>query len=186
MPRPLTKLTWDNAACMSPKTAKTLGVGYTFGGIAGEHGRAYADVISLKIHGKELELPVWIVPGHADGSVTVTMGYGAHPCRPCRRQGWGQCARLQTSEHFWFCADAEIGKIGEKHLVACVQGHNNMEGRDLVRGATVAEFARDPNFATRPERKEEKEEHADNPAHRTRKPLSCSLHIPTTDTSGEW
>jgi MoCo/4Fe-4S cofactor protein with predicted Tat translocation signal len=178
LPRPLTKLTWDNAACMSPNTARALGLGYKYGATAGEHGRAYADVVNLRLHGKQLSLPVWIVPGHADNSISLTMGYGRSRAGRVGDAVGGNVARLQTSENFWICAGATVEKTREKHLLACVQGHHNMEGRDLVRGATVAEFARDPDFATRPERKEEKEERADNPGAPERRPLTLLQPYP--------
>ena len=63
LPDPLTKLTWDNPALVSPKTAETLGL-------------ASEDVIRLDYAGRSLELPVWILPGMADGVVALTLGYG--------------------------------------------------------------------------------------------------------------
>ena len=63
LPDPLTKLTWDNPALVSPKTAETLGL-------------ANEDVVRLDYAGRSLELPVWILPGMADGVVALTLGYG--------------------------------------------------------------------------------------------------------------
>ncbi len=62
-PDPLTKLTWDNAALISPATAREMDV---------ENG----DVIALEADGRSLEAPVWILPGHANYSVTLNLGYG--------------------------------------------------------------------------------------------------------------
>ena len=63
LPDPLTKLTWDNPALLSPGTADTLGL-------------ANEDVVRVEHAGRSLELPVWILPGMADGVVAVTLGYG--------------------------------------------------------------------------------------------------------------
>ena len=63
LPDPLTKLTWDNPALVSPKTAETLGL-------------ANEDWVRLDYAGRSLELPVWILPGMADGVVALTLGYG--------------------------------------------------------------------------------------------------------------
>ncbi|HEV8061584.1 MAG TPA: TAT-variant-translocated molybdopterin oxidoreductase [Gemmataceae bacterium] len=172
-PRPLTKLTWDNAACVSPKTAQSLGLSYAFGATAGEHGRAYADIVSMEIHGKTLELPIWIMPGHADDSVTVHMGFGRTRAGRVGDNVGGKAAILQTSTNFWFAGGVQIAKVGRKHLLACVQGHHNMEGRELIRGATVAEFTKDPDFATKPD--EEPKPHEQDAAHEEpngRRPLS--------------
>ncbi|HVX65398.1 MAG TPA: TAT-variant-translocated molybdopterin oxidoreductase, partial [Bryobacteraceae bacterium] len=62
-PDPITKLTWDNAALMSPATARKLGA-------------ANGDLVSVHTAGGEIELPVWIQPGHADNAVSVALGYG--------------------------------------------------------------------------------------------------------------
>ena len=63
LPDPLTKLTWDNPALVSPKTAQTLG-------LAGE------ELVRLDYAGRSLDLPLWILPGMADGVVALTLGYG--------------------------------------------------------------------------------------------------------------
>lgn len=65
-PHPLTKVTWDNAALMSPATASKLGVGQ-------------GSWIRLQRSGpqpRQVELPVYILPGQAEGSVGVALGYG--------------------------------------------------------------------------------------------------------------
>ncbi len=78
----MTKLTWDNAALMSPNTAKALGIDYVrgsssaFGSSGGEHGHAIVDMVELTYRGGKLRVPVWIQPGHADDAVTVHLGHG--------------------------------------------------------------------------------------------------------------
>jgi molybdopterin-containing oxidoreductase family iron-sulfur binding subunit len=63
LPDPLTKLTWDNPALVSPKTGETLGL-------------ANEDVVRVHYSGRSLEIPVWLLPGMADGVVALTLGYG--------------------------------------------------------------------------------------------------------------
>ena len=63
LPQTLTKMTWDNAAIMSPRTAEALGVG---------HGR----MVALTYGDATVELPVYEIPGCAPGVVTVPIGYG--------------------------------------------------------------------------------------------------------------
>ena len=62
-PDSITKLTWDNAAIISPKTARELGV---------EH----ATLVDLTVEGRELRVPAFILPGQADGSIGLAIGYG--------------------------------------------------------------------------------------------------------------
>ena len=63
LPKPLTKLTWDNAALLSPATAARLGLGN-------------GEVVELRSGGSAVRAPVWVMPGQANDSVTVHLGYG--------------------------------------------------------------------------------------------------------------
>ncbi|HEV3439775.1 MAG TPA: TAT-variant-translocated molybdopterin oxidoreductase, partial [Gemmata sp.] len=76
MPKPLTTLTWDNAAFVSPATAAKLNVKTSFRWTGGEHGRAEVSVVELTIKDRKVKAPVWILPGHADGAVTIHLGHG--------------------------------------------------------------------------------------------------------------
>src|SRR5262249_27977214 len=76
LPKPISKLTWDNAAIVSPKLAEKLGISQTFGTSGGEHGQAIVDLVELELDDRTVRAPAWILPGHADDTVTVHMGYG--------------------------------------------------------------------------------------------------------------
>ena len=87
LPDPLTKLTWDNPALVSVKTAETLGL-------------TSEDVIRVDYSGRSLELPVSILPGMADGVVALTVGYGrSHAGRIGSGVGFDavQGAKLQST-----------------------------------------------------------------------------------------
>ena len=71
LPDPITKIVWDNVAVMSPATAQELDVASTY-----RKGRYYADVVTLSANGQSISLPVWVLPGHPDHSITVNLGYG--------------------------------------------------------------------------------------------------------------
>ncbi|MFW5972848.1 MAG: TAT-variant-translocated molybdopterin oxidoreductase, partial [Bacteroidota bacterium] len=71
LPDPITKLVWDNVALMSLATAERLGVGVRY-----DRGVYDVDRIRISTAGGSVELPVWVMPGHADGSITVNLGYG--------------------------------------------------------------------------------------------------------------
>jgi hypothetical protein len=64
LPKPITKMTWDNAAIMSP------------GDATGWAWKRPACMVELTYQGRTLRAPVWVQPGHVDGSVTVHLGYG--------------------------------------------------------------------------------------------------------------
>lgn len=71
LPKPINKVTWDNFAIVSGKTAAAIGIAPN-----AEPYHANAKMIKLVHQGRELSMPAWVQPGHPDGSVTVYLGYG--------------------------------------------------------------------------------------------------------------
>ena len=71
LPDPVTKIVWDNVAVMSQATAEELGLEVTY-----SEDNFYADRVELSVNDSTVELPIWIQPGHPDGSITVNLGYG--------------------------------------------------------------------------------------------------------------
>jgi molybdopterin-containing oxidoreductase family iron-sulfur binding subunit len=153
LPKPLSKLTWENAAFMSPKTAAKIGGIFT-----DETGRGHTtDVVELRIGGRSVKAPAWVLPGHADDAVTVHLGYGR---RRAGRVGTGagfDAYALRTSQAPWAADGLQVAKTGERALVACTQDHwtiENPEGdqarqRHVVRAVTLAELAKDPEAVQR-------------------------------------
>ena len=134
LPDPSTKISWDNAALMSPLTAAHFGV-------------ANKDLVRLSFGGHELEAPVWILPGHADNSVTLELGYGRSSLGRIGDGVGANAYRLRTSANMHFGYGLELSKTGRALVIANVQDHNSMEGRPLMREATMEEYREDPNFA---------------------------------------
>jgi len=151
-PRPVTRLTWDNALMMSPTTAKELGVGTKIGGYkGGERGESIADVVKLAAGSGSLdEVAVWVVPGHADGAFTLHLGYGRTLAGKVGSNVGFDASRLRDARAAWFLAGVEATKIaGKSYQMACLQGHYTMDGRDIVRSNTVEEYKKEPRFATK-------------------------------------
>ena len=71
LPKPMSKLTWDNAVYLSPATAIRLGFAP-----ADHPERANEKVAVVTYGGRTLEAPLWVMPGHADDSISVHLGYG--------------------------------------------------------------------------------------------------------------
>jgi molybdopterin-containing oxidoreductase family iron-sulfur binding subunit len=170
LPKPLTKITWDNAALMSPKTAADLGVGTrTMLSGGGEHGGAYADVVKLQVGKAELEVPVWIAPGHADDAVTLHLGYGrtrAGRVGGTRENPVGVNANvLRTTAAPSIVTGLSVTPVKRQVQVACVQGHHNIKeektilrDRGIIRSETLAGYEKNPDFAHPAEGPEEKHE----------------------------
>ena len=149
LPRPLTKITWDNVALVSPKTAAALGGVRTEQTASGHH----TEVAELRLGGRTVKAPLWVLPGHADGAVTVHLGLGR---RRAGRVGTGvgfDAYALRTSQAPWSAGGLEVVKTGETARIACTQDHWTMEAtpheqaheRHLVRSVTLADLARDPH-----------------------------------------
>jgi len=134
LPDPVTKLSWDNAALISPATAKELEL---------ESG----DIIQISHQGRRLELPVWINPGQADYSLALPLGYGRQFAgRIARAVGFDTYKFIDSSSGF-MVTGASISITGRKHDFANTQDHNSMDGRPIVREADLEEFKRNPAFA---------------------------------------
>jgi len=146
LPKPLTKLTCDNAALVSPKTAQRLGLYYQIGARGGEHGRVFTDLIELRYEGRTLRAPAWIVPGHADECVTLHLGYGRTRAGKVGNGTGFNAYSIRTANAPNYGTGVEIRKIGTQYTLACTQFHHSMEGRDLVRAATLEEYRKNPNF----------------------------------------
>ena len=132
--KPITKLTWDNAALISTKLAEREQL-------------QDGDVVELRFRNRTVKAPVCIMPGQAENSVTVHLGYGRERTgRVGMGGGFSACA-LRTSDALWHGNGLEIKKTGESQALSFTQKHHNMEGRDIIREGTLAEFNANPRFA---------------------------------------
>jgi MoCo/4Fe-4S cofactor protein with predicted Tat translocation signal len=133
LPKPLTKLTWDNAVLLSPSTAQRLNV-------------ANGDFVEVALQGRKITGPVWVQPGHVADAVTVYFGYGrTRAGRVGNQQGYDGYA-LRTTASPSFAGGADVRATGETMLLASTQGHHSMEDRALVRSGPIEEFRHDPTF----------------------------------------
>jgi molybdopterin-containing oxidoreductase family iron-sulfur binding subunit len=165
LPDPITKLTWDNAALMSPTFAKRLGV-------------QTGDLVQITVTEKsapqepikrELVIAALVSPGHADNSITIPLGYarkmprfdslpysgGAVAEEPKIGEQAGFNAyllRTASNPHF-VVADGRtiesirVAKAGGTYPLSITQEHWSIEGRGLVREATLERYRADNDFA---------------------------------------
>jgi molybdopterin-containing oxidoreductase family iron-sulfur binding subunit len=127
LPDPLTKLTWDNPALVSPKTAETLSL-------------ANENLVRLDYAGRSLQVPVWIVPGMADSVVALTVGYGrTHVGRIGAGVGFDAFA-LRSSSALGFGSGVTVNKVAGRYPLSATQTHGSLEGRPIVHESTVTEL----------------------------------------------
>ena len=141
LPDPVTRLVWDNAALMSPATARRLGI---TPGLTGEAGwPRESPRVKLTVTGRNgpasLVAPVFALPGHADDCITLPLGYGrSAPGEPVA-QGVGVSGyALRFSENPYFAA-VEVELDPGTHPLVTTQEHWRMEGRELALETTVDE-----------------------------------------------
>ena len=131
LPKPLSKLTWDNAAVVSPATAEKLGL-------------QNEDVVRVEAGGTSIELPVLLQPGQAAGVVTLHLGFGRKHAGRVGNGVGADVTPLRTTAAPWLVPSVAVKKTGERHLLAHTQQHFRMEGREILRTTTLAEYVKDP------------------------------------------
>ncbi|MGA7574161.1 MAG: TAT-variant-translocated molybdopterin oxidoreductase [Terriglobales bacterium] len=146
LPKPLTKLTWDNPIMIGPAMAERLKLNFK-------------DVAELEGNGKKVKGAVWIQAGHPDNSITVFLGYGrTHAGRVGSGTGF-DVYPLRTSQTPWFGAGAKLTATGETYDLASTQGYQTMETpvgeRPLVQERSLEEYKKEPNFAKEGEPRED-------------------------------
>lgn len=130
LPDPISKATWGNYVCISPKTAKELG------------GLLSSDVVTVKAGSASITLPVVLSPGLHDGAIAVAVGYG-------RSKAFGRVAGELGANAYplqgeFAIAKADVSATGTKEPIAFSQTHHSYEHRDSVRETSLAEWQKDP------------------------------------------
>jgi molybdopterin-containing oxidoreductase family iron-sulfur binding subunit len=142
LPRPLTTLTWDNAALIAPETARRLDLDNE-------------DLVELRTStGSSVRAPVWITPGHAPDCVTLPFGFGRTVAGRVGKDVGFDAFRLRPRDALWQLAGLQVRKTGKKAKLASTQHHQMIEGEDVVRSGTLDEFRGNPKFAQKPDPEE--------------------------------
>jgi molybdopterin-containing oxidoreductase family iron-sulfur binding subunit len=137
-PKPLTRVTWDNVAMISPAMAGRMKLNQLDDN--NDHQSDAQNVIEIEFQGKTVKAPYWPQPGHPDNAVTLFLGYGqeksgrvgkgagynAYSVRPSSAQYFGRGAKIDVRKEYW--------------SVAVTQGHFSMENRDPVKVADLKDY----------------------------------------------
>jgi MoCo/4Fe-4S cofactor protein with predicted Tat translocation signal len=134
-PKPISKLTWDNALLVSPVLAQR------------EHLQT-GDLVELAAGGRLLRGPVFICPGQAENCITCTLGYGR--IRTGRvGNGVGINANAARSSRApWFESGVKLRKLPERHEFAETQLHHVLGSpeRQIYRAGILSQFLAKPDF----------------------------------------
>ena len=119
LPKPMTKLTWDNPVMVGPVMAERLGL-------------QTKDVVEIELQGKKVQGAVWIQAGHPDNSITVFLGYGRQRAGRAGTAAGFNAYELRTSATPWFTTGAQLRKTGETYMLASTQGEQTMDAFRLA------------------------------------------------------
>ncbi|MFO0837974.1 MAG: TAT-variant-translocated molybdopterin oxidoreductase [Phycisphaerae bacterium] len=145
LPDPMSKLVWDNAVYVAPLDAKRLGIG------------AKGDSVKLEVGGQSLQMPAFVMPGHAAGSLTVTLGWGRTHGGAVSKGAGFNAYKLRTRENWHFAAaratasgsNFELVGTQDHHAITTQVGSKELAVRAdaLIREVSAEEFAADPHDA---------------------------------------
>jgi len=138
LPKSMTKMTWDNPALIAPGTAARFNL------VSG-------DVVQLKRGNTTLRIPIWLAPGHAPDTLTLSLGYGRTRAGRVGNTIGFDVNVLRTSDAPDILGGVQLSKTGDTYELACTQDHWSLEGRNIVRVATATEFEHDSKFAAKME-----------------------------------
>ena len=144
LPKPLTKLLWDNAVIVSPATAQSLGITPSFSMQGGERGQTLSEVVEVRYKGRSVRGALFPVVGHPDDAVTVHLGYGRRRGGHLLRGAGFDANAVRTADAAYVGRGVELVPTGEGYSLACTQGHHSMEGRGMVRALSKEEFLKNP------------------------------------------
>ena len=144
--KPVTKITWDNAALMSPATAEKLGVTHSIMSRGGEHGNIRAAVVDIALSNSKVTAAAWVVPGQADGVVVLPLGYGRKKAGFAGSNKGFNAYAVRASDGLWTATGGTVTATKDEYPIACTQYHHNVEGRKILSTATLEEFKQNPHF----------------------------------------
>ncbi len=142
LPKPITKLTWDNAAIMSPATANRLGV---YQGLNLDRTNDSAPMVDLTYQGRKLRAPVWVQPGHVNGAVTLYLGYGrTRAGRVGSGMGFNPYG-LRTAKALWHDTGLAVKKTSGGYLFATTQDQHALDTRrHIIVASDIEPYRKDP------------------------------------------
>ncbi|HEY4195923.1 MAG TPA: TAT-variant-translocated molybdopterin oxidoreductase [Mucilaginibacter sp.] len=143
VPDPVSKVTWDNFAAMSPTDMKKFGF-------------VQGDVINIDANGYSVALPILSQPGQAQGTISVAVGYGRTQAGPVGNEVGKNAYPFLTFRNGTFqgTTAASFSKTGDLPIIlAQTQTHHSFEGRNVIRETTFKEYLKDPASSSGEERK---------------------------------
>lgn len=125
LPKPISKLTWDNVIAVSPA-------------LAGTKALSNGDMAEITVGDRSVRGPVWIMPGQAENTVVLTFGYGRRSGGEIAKGGGYDAYAIRAGDDIWQ-THGTIARIEGQYRLATTQQHHRMDGFDFVREVTATE-----------------------------------------------
>ncbi len=122
LPKPLTTLTWGNVIAISPALAKRVSV-------------ANGDHVEVTIQDRRVTGPAWVMPGQADNTVALYLGYGRQRAGRVGNELGYDAYDVRPADQPWL-TKGTLRKTGDSEVLAVTQLHHRMDGFDFVREVT--------------------------------------------------
>lgn len=143
LPDPMTKVTWDNVAILSPVTAERIGISPVR-----KFGDPRQEIIRITTeNGASVEIAAWVLPGHADNSITLYAGYGRSNSGRVGNGTGVDVWPLRTTISLLYHRTVQVSVAGQTYDIACTQDHHSLEGRPHVQDADLEYYRKNPTFA---------------------------------------
>lgn len=144
LPKPFTKVTWDNIALMSPGMAEKLNIPIN------QEGAQASPLIEISASGQTVKIAVWTLPGHAEDAITVYLGYGRTIAGHVgSNTGFNIYPILFNTAHKWNLS-GDLSYNGDSYDIATTQHFHTMDGRDIIHAGTIAQFLTNPSMTEIP------------------------------------
>ncbi len=157
LPKPLSRIVWDNYAAISVQTAKALSLKSN-------------DIIKVTTSAGSIEVPVFIQPGTAEGVIAVELGYGRNVCGTVGKDVGVNANKMMSKNSKvsqWMFNDAKIEKTGSVYELVSTQEHFAFDEpllkdiqyrREIIQEGTYLQYKEDPDFLTAHKTKYSEEE----------------------------
>jgi Fe-S-cluster-containing dehydrogenase component len=127
LPRPHSKLTWDNAIYASPAAARRLGA-------------ATGDLLEIGSNERRIRGPLWVLPGQSDATLSVALGYGRREAGEVGRNVGFDAYPLRSAANPWCVPGVTVQRVAGRHAFATTQQHARMDERDPVKRMRLADL----------------------------------------------
>ena len=169
---PISKITWDNYAAMSPATLKKHGFKQY-----PKSGDDFYEMINIKVDGRRIQLPVYAQAGMADDVISIELGYGETEVGVIAEGVGANAQKLMAwggSFGAYIIDGVKATSADEFQKLASTQEHYAIDVASIPEPTPLAELIKDAHLTRGVIKEGTLKEYKDNPSF-----VKDKSHIPT-------